>query len=92
MNLIKNNYLFALILLLLVFYFLFSLLEIFNVGALYGDQRRLDNTTSSGLGGLDETVQQLRFWYYFFVITCPISAIALLFTLYYKLKPSKLDH
>lgn len=92
MNLIKNNYLFALIAMLLVFYFLFSLLEIFNVGALYGDQRRLDNITSSGQGGLDEIVQQLRFWYYFFVITCPISAIVLLLTFYYKVKPSKLDH
>lgn len=92
MNLIKNNYLFTLIALLLVFYFLLSLLEIFNIGTLYGDQRRLDNITSSGRGELDETVQQLRFWYYFFVITCPFSAIALLLTFYYKFKPSKLDH
>lgn len=89
MNLIKNNYLFTLTVLILMFYVLFSLYEIFNVGALYGDQRRLSYITSSGQYELDKTIQQLRFWYYFFIITCPTSTIILMLTLYYKYKPSK---
>ncbi len=73
---------------LLILFFLYSVMQIFNIGSLYKDQIDIAGTYPDGYT-LESWASELKFWFYFYICSSFITPIIICYWTYNRLNLSK---